>query len=155
MLEECDRKQGITVVTMSQQESCDVRRQCDSAAAEGRNVQILSYSVYLINDNMQILQVDDAFETITGYSPSEVADGSMTQYSLMFPEDLQEYRDILHRRMDLDTDLYLRHRLRRKDGSPILVYCYGHDFYDSAVGENRIRVVIIDSNAPLGQRTEQ
>lgn len=155
MLEEFDRKQGVTVATMSQQESGDVRQQRDSAAAEERNVQILSYSVYLINDSMQILRVDDAFEAITGYSPSEVADGNMTQYSLIFPEDLQEYQDILHRKMDLDTDLYLRHRLRRKDGSPILVYCYGHDFYDSAVGEKRIRVVIIDSNAPLGQRTEK
>ena len=155
MLEESDQKQGVTVTTMSQKESSAARQRCTSAVVERGNVQVLDYSIYIIDDSMKIIQVDDSFESITGYSPAEVVDGNMTQFSLIFPEDCQEYQDRIQPGTDRGEDMYLKHRLRRKDGSAIFVNCYGHDFYDSAVGANRTRIVIIDSDAPMGQKAEQ
>lgn len=51
-----------------------------------------------------------------------------------------------------DLDLYLEHRLRRKDGSAIFVYCYGHIFYDSSVGRRRARISVFDCDDPFGDR---
>ena len=42
--------------------------------------------------------------------------------------------------------------IRRKDGSSIFVYCYGHTFFDSAVGRRRARITVFDCDDPFGDR---
>lgn len=157
MLEENDQKQGITVTTMSQQESVKAYGLAEkkvSHPADG-NVHPIAYCIYELNPKHQIVQVDDNFEAFTGYSRGDVATGKLTQMSLIFPEDLAEYQSYIQ--SDREQDIYLYHRLWRKDGSAVFVNCYGHDYYDSSVGERRARIVIMDSNAPLveNRKTEQ
>lgn len=149
MLEENDQKLGITVTTMSQQESgkaYGLDEKQDVHPVDG-NVHPISYCIYEVNEQFQIVQVDDNFESFTGYGHRDVMDGTLTQMDLIFSEDLAEYRSYIQ--SNREQDIYLYHRLRRKDGSAAYVNCYGHDFYDSAVGERRARIVIMDSNAPL------
>lgn len=152
MLEEHDRQQGITVTTMSQSESGSEHglRQKPVNHPEDGSVHAFAFSIYYLNTQMQIVQVDDNFELITGYSRADVSDGKLTQMDLVFPEDLQEYQSYVQLG-GREQDVYLYHRLRRKDGSETYVNCYGHDFYDSSVGENRTRIVIVDGNDPFGK----
>ncbi|MGM9604453.1 MAG: HD domain-containing phosphohydrolase [Faecousia sp.] len=157
MLEENDRKQGIVVSTMSQEESnaagdYSAGSKPAPVHTECKNVHLMAYSMYVIDSQNRIIRVDDRFETITGYSREDVAGSVMTPLSLIFEEDMSEYMDHITEISKKNEDIYLEHRLRRKDGSAIFVYCYGHMFYDSAEGENRMRIVIIDRDNPL---TEQ
>lgn len=154
MLEENDRRQGVTVTAMSQNvPKAEPGRSGVALPSHpaSENIRELACSVYTLDPQFHITQVDDRFEAVTGYSRMDVADGKLTQLSLIFPEDTQAYLSRI-RPDGREVDLYLRHRLRRKDGSAIWVNCYGHDFYDSAVGANRTRVVIVDSDDPFGEK---
>lgn len=156
MLEENDRRQGVTVTTMSQKElkpagEYTAAPPASTACAPNGNIRKLIYSIYIMDEQQNITQVDDSFEAFTGYSRADVADGKLTQGALIFPEDLSAYRDCT-RPEKRNVDLYLRHRLRRRDGSAIWVNCYGHDFYDSSVSANRTRVVIVNSDDPFGEK---
>ena len=156
MMEEDDRKRGITVSTMSQEETRSPVAQAPVGLATqvrsaSRNVHVMAYSIYIIDEAYRIVQADDNFYKITGYSREDLARGDLTLYSLIFEEDQQEYKDYVLPQNRKGEDLYLEHRLRRKDGSAIYVYCYGHSFYDSSVGENRSRIVIVNSDDPFGE----
>lgn len=153
MLEENDRRQGIAITTMSQKES-DLTHEYGAnlpAYLSTGSIRELMYSVYIMDAHQRIIQVDNRFEPLTGYSRVDVADGTLTQLSMIFPEDLPAYQSCI-RPDSRDVDLYLRHRLRRKDGSAIVVNCYGHDFYDSSVSANRTRVVIVNCDDPFGEK---
>lgn len=153
MLEENDQKLGITVSTMSQQEPETVsgfrQTQPGLELEERKNVHAMAYSMYVLDNESRIVQVDDRFETMTGYSGEDVRAGNLFQSSLIFEEDQNEYLSLLSSMMPQQTDVYLEHRLRRKDGTAIFVYCYGHAFYDSAVGQERTRIIIINSDDPF------
>ena len=56
----------------------------------------------------------------------------MSQFDLIPPEDLDDYiRQVGNQFASSDT-AYLRHRIRRKDGSVIHVICHGRRQFDSA-----------------------
>ena len=155
MLEEDDGKRGVTVTTMSQEESSGVAvvpaaSNPTMIRSVARNVHPLAYSMYIVDGDNRIVQIDDRFEMMTGYSEKDISKGNMTQMSLIFEEDLKEYMEFLRPDNRKDDVLYLEHRLRRKDGSAIFVYCYGHIFFDSAVGKRRSRIIIINCDDPFG-----
>lgn len=151
MLEENDRLQGVVTTTMSQKESGATNEYGESLPVHlsSGSIRELRSSTYIMDSHQRITQVDSNFEALTGYSRGDVAEGTLTQLSLIFPEDLSAYQSCI-RSDGRDVDLYLRHRLRRKDGSAIVVNCYGHDFYDSSVSTKRTRVVIVDCDDPFG-----
>ena len=157
MLEEEDRKRGVTVTTMSQEESAKsvepapVRKQETVRSAE-KNVHRINSCIYYIEEDFTIVQADDQFEKLTGYSKEEALSGRINHMSLIFEEDKKEYLEYVLPENGRGEDLYLEHRLRRKDGSSIFVYCYGHTFYDSAVGKRRARITVFDCDDPFGDR---
>lgn len=157
MLEEEDRKRGVTVTTMSQEESAKsvepapVRKQEIVRSAE-KNVHRINSCIYYIEEDFTIVQADDQFEKLTGYSKEEALSGRINHMSLIFEEDRKEYLEYVLPENGRGEDLYLEHRLRRKDGSSIFVYCYGHTFYDSAVGKRRARITVFDCDDPFGDR---
>lgn len=150
MLEENDRKQGITVATMSQNESVPVPQAAAPVAT--RNVHRMAYSMYIVDDQFRIIQIDERFTALTGYTSQDIAKGDLTQLSLIFEDDQKEYLDCVGLENRRAEDLYLEHRLRRKDGSAIYVYCYGHSFFDSSVGERRGRIIIFNCDDPFGDQ---
>lgn len=151
MLEEEDQRKGVTITTMSQEESREAHATSKPTApqVEYKNVHQMAYSMYVVDSKSRIIQVDDRFESITGYSREDVANNVMTPMSLIFDEDLTEYSNHVSEISKRNQDVYLEHRLRRKDGSAIYVYCYAHMFYDSAEVENRTRIIIIDTSKPF------
>ena len=111
-------------------------------AGKERNVHSVYYSRYKLDGAMRIVSVDDAFEKITGYSREEAAD--MVQQDLIPEEDRTEYLCQVNTGLAKQPRLYLEHRIHRKDGTDIYVFCYGRVYYDSAARAERSEIIIAD-----------
>ena len=111
-----------------------------NAEATGATVPI-AYSRYKLDLNETIIEVDDRFEVITGYSRG-AAVGRMTQFDLIPEEDRAHYMLQVNRQFTQGDMAYLRHAIRRKDGGKVQVACYGRRYYDSAVKTYRNEIII-------------
>ena len=156
MLEESDQERGVTISTMSQQESAQsveppTVRKPEMVRTVSKNIHRICNTIYYIEEDFTIVQVDDQFEKLTGYSREDALSKRINHLSLIFEEDRKEYLEYVFPENGRGEDLYLEHRLRRKDGSSIYVYCYGHTFYDSAVGRRRARITVFDCDNPFGE----
>lgn len=93
---------------------------------------------------MHIISVDDAFKKLTGYSREEVKTLGMMQQDLIPEEDRTEYLCQVNTGLAKQPRLYLEHRLHRKDGTDIYVFCYGRVYYDSAARAERSEIILAD-----------
>lgn len=114
----------------------------DQHVESGSTVSI-AYSRYLLDVNEVIIETDEQFEKITGYTAAEAV-GKMTQFDLIPPADLPFYVTQLSREFAKKNFGYLRHNLKRKDGSVIQVVCYGEKYFDSAVKSFRSEILIFE-----------
>lgn len=104
------------------------------------------FSRYILEDQWRIIQIDDQFEKITGYSAEEAQNMELIQLDLLPEEDRTEYlRTVLEQKSRNDMIL-LEHRLKKKDGSIIFVFCYGKSYYDSADKTERSEIIIFDGS---------
>lgn len=100
------------------------------------------YSRYLLDATMRIVYVDENFEKITGYTPEDVRSRAMMQSDLIPEEERTEYLCMTSAYLAKNTQAFLEHKLRRKDGTDIYVFCYGRVYYDSAVRSERSEIII-------------
>lgn len=110
------------------------------------NIHMLSYSRYLMNEQMKIIKIDDAFEQMTGYTRKDIEEHDLHQADLIFPEERAEYFCMINEQLAKSPMAYFEHRIRRKDGSGIFVFCYGKNYYDSAERSGRSEVIIVDTS---------
>ena len=95
------------------------------------NTRPVVYSEYKLDVNDIVIEVDNLFESITGYAPDEAV-GKMSQYDLIPKEDLSDYRLQVGNQFSKSDTAFLRHRIMRKDGSVIYVICHGTRRFASA-----------------------
>ena len=112
----------------------------------GHNVHRIVYSRYVLNPHNVIIDVDDNFEKLTGYSKEEVLERRMAQQDLIPPEDLTEYLCFVSESLAKNPIAYCEHRLKRKDGTIIYVICIGKMVYDSASHETRSEIIVTNSS---------
>ena len=91
---------------------------------------------------MKILSVDDAFETITGYSKDDIRKKQFFQVDLIPEEERTEYLCKVNAELAKCPVVYLEHKIRRKDGTDNFVFCYGRVYYDSAARSQRFEITI-------------
>ncbi len=103
---------------------------------------LVPFSRYLLDASMRIVYMDENFENITGYSPEDVRRNAMVQADLIPEEDRTEYLCQTSALLLKSPTVFLEHKLRRKDGTDIYVFCYGRVYYDSAVRAERSEIVI-------------
>lgn len=108
---------------------------------EKRDTFNIPYSRYMLDLDDVIIEVDDRFEEITGYS-REDAVGRMSQYALISPESRGYYLVQVNQSFANGNIAYLKHDILRKDGSKVQVVCYGKRYYDSAEKEFRSEILI-------------
>lgn len=102
------------------------------------------YSSYRLDEDMKILSVDDAFETITGYSKDDIRKKQFFQVDLIPEEERTEYLCKVNAELAKCPVVYLEHKIRRKDGTDSFVFCYGRVYYDSAARSQRSEITIAD-----------
>ncbi len=124
----------------------------DSLNTDGAFVHLVKYSRYVLDLHQNIVQVDDTFTELTGYTAEDVVNNEMTQADLIFPEDRTEYLCQVSEQLGRHQTAYFEHRIRKKDGNTLYVCCFGKVFYDSATREERSEVIISDSTRTYAMR---
>ena len=126
----------------------------DSDASQlGVRVHPIPYSRYLLNDSMVIVSADENFEALTGYSQEDIRLVRLRQSDLIPEEDRTEYLCQTNASLAKGSQVFQEHRLRRKDGTDIYVFCYGRVYYDSAVRAERSEIIIADFSQTHSART--
>lgn len=108
------------------------------------NVHRIPYSRYLLDDAMYIVSVDDNFEVLTGYTAQDVRQRHLRQEDLIPQEDRTEYLYETTAALAKSPQVFQEHKLRRKDGTDIYVFCFGRMYFDSAVRSERSEIIIAD-----------
>ncbi len=105
------------------------------------DTQNIHYSRYMLDLDDIIVEVDEEFEEITGYSSHEAVN-EMSQYDLIPDEDRAYYIMQVNNSFNRGNTAYLKHKIVRKDGEVIWVVCYGKRYYDSAEKAFRSEIFI-------------
>ena len=101
------------------------------------------YTEYTLDVNDTIIGIDSFFESMTGYSREEVI-GKMTQFMLIPPEDLRQYRIEVNKQFSKGDIAYLKHRILCRDGTIKNVICNGERYYDSSVMAFRATILVFE-----------
>ncbi len=115
----------------------------NSAKADSGLTRPVHYTKYKLNIDDIIIEVDDFFTDLTGYSPEE-AIGKMTQYDLIPDEERDYYIEQVREQFKEKDIAYLCHPLRRKDETVINVICNGERYFDSSVKEFRSTIMVFE-----------
>ena len=122
-----------------------VNQQLEETGPESRgHVHGVPYSRYLLDESMRIISVDENFEKLTGYTQEEIRHRCLTQADLIPEEERMEYLCHTNAALAKSPMAFQEHRLLRKDGSAIYVFCFGRVYYDSAVRTERSEIIISD-----------
>lgn len=89
-------------------------------------VKSINYSKYCLDKNFYIYDVDDNFESLTGYSKNDIKNLKINQVDLLPKEDKSAYLKELYRQAAKTGEAYVEHRLVKKDGTISYVYCLGN-----------------------------
>lgn len=108
------------------------------------SVHPVPYSRYLLDESMRIVSVDENFEKLTGYTQEDIRRTYMIQADLIPEEERTEYLCQTNAHLAKSPFVFQEHKLRRKDGSDIYVFCFGRVYYDSAVRSGRSEIIIAD-----------
>ncbi|MCF0134579.1 MAG: HD domain-containing protein [Blautia sp.] len=100
------------------------------------------HTQYFLDEQNKILTVDDWFEKLTGYTEEDVQERKLSQMDLIPEEDRTEYMIKTGELLASDSMAYLEHRIRRKDGTDIFVFCMGRVYFDPAVRANRSQIIV-------------
>ncbi len=107
----------------------------------------LQYSRYQLDRSWKIIKVDDNFEELTGYSRQEAENGSLNQTDLIPEEDRLDYLSKTASALSQNMFALNEHRLLRKDGTIIYVFCYGKEYHDTVQQSDCFDIVITDVSA--------
>ena len=105
----------------------------------------VAYSEYKLDLDNRIIEVDDFFESMTGYS-REDAVGKLSQFDLVPASERDFYIAQVQRQFQKGDIAYLRHPLQRKDGVVIQVICNGERYFDSSVRAFRSTILVFEVN---------
>lgn len=103
----------------------------------------VDYGRYVVDitDGGIIIETSDGFSALTGYSDEDVLGGKMTFIDFV-PDDMRdEYKKLLKLIGEGKIGAYLEHPFVCKDGSVMLVLCFGDEFVDGR-GHNCTRITI-------------
>ena len=110
-------------------------------AGRGDTVEI-PYCRYLLDLDEYIIDVDQRFEAITGYTSFDVLKDRMRQTDLIPQDQRDEYVRAVNNQFAKGTIAYLEHNIRRKDGTMRRVCCMGKRYFDSAEKAFRSEIVV-------------
>ena len=116
----------------------------DIGAESGNFVHPVTYSRYVLDESMHIVSVDANFEKLTGYTQEDIREHPMLQADLIPEEERTEYLCHTNACLAKSPMVFQEHRIRRKDGSDVYVFCFGRVYFDSAVRTERSEIIIAD-----------
>lgn len=129
-----------------------LRRPSDARAPEKEKEKetrsyAVKYSRYQLDVDDQIIDVDDNFEDLTGYTKKDVWDLRLKQSDLIDESDRLDYYMNVDAQMGHGDIIYIEHDIVRKDGGIVHVYCCGRRYFDSASKSIRSEIIIVDATS--------
>lgn len=116
----------------------------DAKTEKSHSVHPISYSRYILDEAMRIISADENFEKLTGYTLDDIRQNPMFQIDLIPEEEQTEYLCLTNASLAKNSLAFQEHKLLRKDGSVIYVFCFGRMYYDSAARAERSEIIISD-----------
>lgn len=111
---------------------------------ENARIHALPISRYILSGEKQIVEVDDAFQQVTGYTRNEVAEWNLHQRDLLFVDDQESYDALVTEMLNNRNGAFVEHRIRRKDGSEGFVFSAGKRVFDPMSRQMRTEMVLMD-----------
>lgn len=121
----------------------------DSIDSESSNMCPICYGKYKLDQNMNIIEVNEEFSRITGYTCDDIETYDINQLDLILPEERLYYATLAKRLMQSEQAAYIEHRIRRKDGTAVYVLCFGRMYYDSADMQSKTEIILTDIESSL------
>ena len=90
----------------------------------------IEYTTYKLDDNMKIIDIDENFSKMTGYTLKDIKENDIYQADLIFEEDRERYFDMVQKNLAKSGEAFIEHRIKCKNGSEKFVFCLGHGFLD-------------------------
>ena len=118
------------------------------------NVKDVIYSVYRIRmSDYRIISADENFEKLTGYTEKDYRENQLKHTDLIPAEDIVEYMEKMMQIRRNQNENIQEHRLVKKNGDIIVVFCYGKIYKDEKTGEMQAQIIVSDvtDTAPLSQ----
>ena len=128
----------------SRNEHIEHAETADNGTETCHHVHSVPYSRYVLDESMRIVSADENFEKLTGYTPKDIQARSVLQADLIPEEERTEYLCHTNACLAKSPMVFQEHKLRRKDGSDIYVFCLGRVYFDSAVRAERSEIIIAD-----------
>ena len=128
----------------SRNEHIEHAETADNGTETCHHVHSVPYSRYVLDESMRIVSADENFEKLTGYTPKDIQARSVLQADLIPDEERTEYLCHTNACLAKSPMVFQEHKLRRKDGSDIYVFCFGRVYFDSAVRAERSEIIIAD-----------
>ena len=128
----------------SRNEHIEHAETADNGTETCHHVHSVPYSRYVLDESMRIVSADENFEKLTGYTPKDIQARPVLQADLIPEEERTEYLCHTNACLAKSPLVFQEHRLRRKDGSDIYVFCFGRVYFDSAVRAERSEIIIAD-----------
>lgn len=102
----------------------------------------IAYSRYVIDRDMNIIDMDDTFTAITGYTREDVEQQHLNQLDLLPLEDRPDYLKLVNQSLASAPIAYIEHRILGKNGNVFYVFCLGKDYYDSISRSYKTEIII-------------
>ena len=128
----------------SRNEHIEYAETADNGTETCHHVHSVPYSRYVLDESMRIVSADENFEKLTGYTPKDIQARPVLQADLIPEEERTEYLCHTNACLAKSPMVFQEHKLRRKDGSDIYVFCFGRVYFDSAVRAERSEIIIAD-----------
>ena len=93
---------------------------------------------------MKIISIDENFEKLTGYTRDDLKKNPLRQIDLIPEEEQTEYLCLTNASLSKNSLAFQEHKLLRKDGSSVYVFCIGRIYYDSVARAERSEIIISD-----------
>lgn len=116
------------------------------------NSKELVYSVYTIDSDDYILEIDNNFTNITGYTKKDIKNNKLNQSDLIFADDLADYFKMVRKGIKKKNEIFMEHRIKRKDGVGIFVFCLGVKQSDNTC---QIRITDISDTLCVKKNAEE
>ena len=107
------------------------------------NTSPVIYTRYILDGLDQIIEVDENFEKLTGYSGDDVI-GKMSQNDLIPEQDMEQYLMQVQAQFSQGNIAYLKHYIQCKDGSIKQVISKGERRYESSVRAVRSTLFVVE-----------
>lgn len=110
------------------------------------NVKEIVYSLYILDTSLNVISIDEKFTKLTGYTNKDIKDNKLNQMDLIPKEDADEYLKMVQEKLVISNEAYIEHRMIRKDGTTIFVFCLGCLNED---GTSTIRVIDMSNSLTM------